>query len=175
MSTSAADAAPIAGGDLRPYPRPRIRGSLALAVKRYRSLHVDAPAELEDEISGWLFAAGGEGSWTEALSGDRIRIHAFFDESALPDDERLAALTRAFAEVERSALVAVPPRDWGETWRRGAQPILVGDRFLIDPREPEDITGPVEAGGRILLRLPARTAFGMPAYVSSQIRECRKR
>lgn len=138
-------------------------------MKRYRSLHVDAPAELEEEIAGWLFAAGGEGSWTEALAGDRIRIHAFFDESALPDDAELSALEHAFVGVERSPLVAVPHHDWSATWRAAAQPIAVGERFLIDPREPGEVVEPLAPERRTLLRLPARTAFGTGGHESTRL------
>lgn len=134
----------------------------------YRELIFEAPAGAEDELTGYLFGCGAQGSWTEDAGGGRIRLHVFFDESA-PD---LQAMTAGLAGDPAVRLVAdapVPPRDWQAAWRAQAAPIEVGARFLIDPREPEEVDSPVQSGERFLLRLPARTAFGVGSHESTRL------
>lgn len=122
--------------------------------------------ELEEELVGRLHALGGAGSWTEPAD-DGVRIHAFFSVGAAPDSRSLASLELGGVRV--GSLEAVEARDWGATWREHARPIEVGVRFLVDPREPGDAESPVDAGGRVLLRLPARTAFGLGSHESTRL------
>jgi ribosomal protein L11 methyltransferase len=139
-----------------------------LGDERFLTLRLVAPAELEEELVGRLHALGGAGSWSEAAgAAGGVRIHAFFADGTAPDSRSLAALE--LPGVELGALEAVEERDWGATWRAGAQPIEVGERFLVDPREPAEVGAPVEPGGRFLLRLPARTAFGLGSHESTRL------
>lgn len=62
----------------------------------------------------------------------------------------------------------VEAADWLAGYRAAAQPLLVGDRFWLDPREPD--APPVEApAGRLALRVPARTAFGTGSHASTRL------
>lgn len=136
--------------------------------ERFLTLRLVAPAELEEELVGRLHALGGAGSWSEAAGATGgVRIHAFFADGTAPDPRSLTALELPGVEV--GALEAVEERDWGATWREGARPIEVGSRFLVDPREPAEVRAPVEPGGRFLLRLPARTAFGLGSHESTRL------
>jgi ribosomal protein L11 methyltransferase len=134
------------------------------------SVHVEAPAEREDELVARLWALGCQGSWSEpsAVAG-RTRLHAFFAADELPDAARLAAALAAGGDVELSAAEPVAERDWQEEWRAAAQPIAVAGRFLVDPREPAAGSVPPAAPGRWLLRLPARTAFGVGSHESTAL------
>lgn len=132
-------------------------------------VRIEAPAELEDELVAELWSLGCEGSWSEnAASADRIRIHAFFARAALPGKATFAD------RLARNGVVlwpaeGVPERDWLADWRSQARPIAVGERFLVDPREPAEVEEPVDAGDRWLLRLPARTAFGVGSHESTAL------
>jgi ribosomal protein L11 methyltransferase len=63
----------------------------------------------------------------------------------------------------------LPDADWLAAWRAGAQPIPVGARLLVDPREPEPGTPPAAEPGRTTLLLPARTAFGVGSHESTRL------
>ena len=132
------------------------------------SLTIDSPELLEDELIALLWAHGGLGSWSESSGAGRVRIHGFVDAANTATGE-LARALRIDPSIEISPFAAVERRDWSAEWRRAAQPIEVGRRFLVDPREPEEVEVPVEPGGRILLCLPARTAFGLGSHASTRL------
>jgi ribosomal protein L11 methyltransferase len=135
-----------------------------------RLVRVEAPAELEDELVAELWALGCEGSWSEAAgSPERIRLHAFFAAAGLPGAADLEARLARRAGVCVAAAEAVEARDWLAEWRAASQPIAVGRHFLVDPREPEEAGAPVDPGERWLLRLPARTAFGIGSHASTAL------
>jgi ribosomal protein L11 methyltransferase len=133
------------------------------------TLRIEAPGELEEELVGRVYALGGAGSWSEpsARAPGRVRIHAYFETANRPDASALAAL--AVSGVTLGALATVEAHDWGATWRLGARPIEVGRRLLVDPREPAEIEDAVDPRGRFLLRLPARTAFGLGSHESTRL------
>ncbi len=137
-------------------------------MERFWRVRIEAPEELEDELLGRLFAAGAEGSWTESTSGGRLSVSGFFPGPAAD----LAGRVRALAfdpAITVSSPEAIGGDDWMATWRVQAGPIAVGERFLVDPREPEEAVTPFEAEGRWLIRLPARTAFGTGSHESTRL------
>jgi len=134
-----------------------------------RVVRIEAPAEREDDLVGRLWALGCQGSWSEEAASGRVRLHAFFDADASPGAAELAAALGAGGDVTIAAAVEVPERDWLAEWRAAAGPIEVGRRFLVDPREPEGAPAASPAGDRFLLRLPARTAFGVGSHESTAL------
>jgi ribosomal protein L11 methyltransferase len=62
-------------------------------------------------------------------------------------------------------------RDWLAGYRRSARPITLGRRLVVDPGEPvsEEPEESEELGGRRLLRLPARTAFGTGSHATTRL------
>jgi ribosomal protein L11 methyltransferase len=132
-------------------------------------VRIEAPAEREDEIVGRLWALGCAGSWSEEAGAGRVRLHAFFDSAALPGEAALAGALAADGAVEIAAAEAVVDRDWQGEWRAAARPIEVGERFLVDPREPSEAGATAATSDRRLLRLPARTAFGVGSHESTAL------
>lgn len=60
--------------------------------------------------------------------------------------------------------------DWMAAYRAASQPLPIGTRLVIDPREPALSETEVENWpGRELLRLPARTAFGTGSHASTRL------
>ena len=131
------------------------------------SLTIDSPARLEDELVALLWMRGGLGSWSEPLEGGRVRIHGFVAGDC--DELRLARSLRIDPEIVVSPLAPVADRDWAAEWRKSSGPIEVGARFLVDPREPDEVEVPVSPGDRILLHLPVRTAFGSGSHASTRL------
>lgn len=131
----------------------------------FEVVQIEAPAELEEELVARLWALGCAGSWSgEAGPDGRIALHAFFRAGTTP-----AGLAFEDARVVVSAPEPVGEQDWQRSWRERSGPIPVGRRFLVDPREPSEVAAEVDPGERILLRLPARTAFGVGSHESTSL------
>jgi len=133
---------------------------------RRRTFLIETPAAREDEIAGRLWAFGCDGLWSEESAGGTLRIHAFFPDLDEPTAARLLDGLDGAGSVSEEA---VPDLDWAAEFRRNARPIELGARFLVDPREPEPAGSTAAAGGRRLLRLPARTAFGVGTHESTRL------
>lgn len=122
------------------------------------------PPELEDELSAALWLAGTMGFETKEL-GDLVEISAWFGAGAGEIGARDGWEARGLRFLgEREA----PSADWLAGFRAQAQPFPVGERFYVDPREPEDAVD-VAPQGRFLLRLPARNAFGIGSHESTSL------
>jgi ribosomal protein L11 methyltransferase len=72
---------------------------------------------------------------------------------------------------ERVRSEVVEDADWMAPYRAHVLPFTVGRRFLLDPREPQDLepSPAVSHDGRIRLRLPARSAFGTGSHESTRL------
>lgn len=117
---------------------------------------------------GALWAAGTSGVQSEALGGGMVRLEAYFLPGASSSGSPAVLDARLPAGVELIAEDELPDTDWLAAWREAAQPFAVGASFFVDPREPEEER--VEApGGRRLLRLPARAAFGTGSHESTRL------
>ncbi|HEV7671478.1 MAG TPA: 50S ribosomal protein L11 methyltransferase [Thermoanaerobaculia bacterium] len=125
------------------------------------------PARLEDEVAAELWAVGTLGLEIKPHDGERVRIEAYFAEASLAPDLSAVRLEDG-EEIESIAEEPVVPVDWLARYRENARPFPVGRRLLLDPREPEE--GPCEVPtGRLLLRLPARSAFGVGSHESTRL------
>lgn len=113
-----------------------------------------------------MWAAGTLGMTTEPAQSGRLRVEAWFAGDVEPPAVAVAGWTLESAD-------AVAERDWLAPWREQARPFPVGQRFLLDPREPEAVssepTAPVDSGSRLLLRLPARRAFGVGSHETTRL------
>lgn len=128
------------------------------------------PAANEDLLVAELFLLGATGfqSTDPDPDGD-IELTAFFEgaEPAELDAEKAAELA-----VELLGGEAIPERDWLTEYRALARPIEVGRRFVCDPRDVDDPAvknDPPDTGGRILLHIPAQTAFGTGSHESTRL------
>lgn len=130
---------------------------------RYLRRQYEAPAEAADDLVAALWEAGtlGVEELGTAEGGSTVALAAWFAEGAtvqlaLPAGARLAA---------EEWIVAA---DWLAGYREHAQPLAVGERLWLDPREPD--APPVAApAGRLTLRVPARTAFGTGSHASTRL------
>lgn len=132
---------------------------------RYRRRLYETAAEHADELAAALWEAGTLGVEELPSAAGSQRLHAFFAGAgavavmALPPGARL---------VEEGW---VDEQDWLASYRIQAQPIAVGARFVLDPREPDQIA-PEVPEGRLLLRVPARSAFGTGSHASTRLALC---
>lgn len=135
-------------------------------------LRVAVAADQEEALSGWLWTHGGQGLvWVEpdAVGGAPSAAWLFFAAAAVPSADALRELAAWCPGAEAGELEPVEERDWLASWRAHADPIEAGRHFLIDPREPEEADAAPAPGDRFLLRLPARTAFGVGSHESTRL------
>lgn len=121
------------------------------------------PPLLEEAVAGLLWEAGTLGLETREERDGRVRVEAWFGGEVAADP--LAG--RAGEGVEAFGGRQVEEADWLAAYRDKARPFAVGRRFWVDPREP-GLAGGAPLG-RMLLRLPARTAFGIGSHESTRL------
>lgn len=142
-----------------------------MTARSYRRLLYRVPAEQGEALAAWLWVAGSLGlqelAEVDGPSGIEARIEAYFEPGAAPGEPPPGLGARL---VEGDELPVV---DWLETYRRLAQPLEIGRRLLIDPREladGEDLPHPgADDAERILLHIPARSAFGTGSHESTRL------
>lgn len=131
-------------------------------------LTLRAAGEREEELAGVLWEAGTLGLEVRPGPGEQIEVDAYFRDPPPPELEALdegAWRDRGAVLVGREPLPAI---DWLARYRDAAAPFVVGAGFIVDPREPGGpLAEPDE--GRILLRIPARTAFGIGSHESTRL------
>ena len=156
-------------------------------MTRYQCRRYVLPAELEDDLVADLWEAGTLGVQSTPVAdtahgsgeldgdGEGVRVEAWFPAETPGAPEGLGELEARWRERGIRALGSelVPEADWLALWRRGSKPIPVGDRLLLDPREPErsgdGAAREATAAGRHLLRLPARRAFGTGSHETTRL------
>lgn len=119
------------------------------------------PADLEEVVLADLWTAGTLGVQSSPGSNGEVRLEAWFAEGEAPE-------LPARPGVEVGSEDAVPDLDWLAGYREQAQPFPVGRTLFVDPREPDE-PAPEVTDGRRLLRLPARTAFGIGSHESTSL------
>jgi len=140
-------------------------------MKRYVRRRYHLPVEAQDLAVGRLWLAGTLGVEITEEDGT-VLIAAYFEDPPPPGwvPETLRDLGARPGAAETLA-----DTDWLASWRRAAQPLAVGKRWLLDPREEGErgaLSRPPRSRsepGRILLRLPARTAFGTGGHESTRL------
>lgn len=135
---------------------------------RYRWRLYEAAVERADELAAALWEAGTLGVEELPSAAGSQRLHAFF---AGPRADALVELPLGARLVEEGW---VDEQDWLASYRALAQPIAVGDRLFLDPREPGEFPpeipdAPEVPDGRLLLRVPARSAFGTGSHASTRL------
>jgi ribosomal protein L11 methyltransferase len=132
------------------------------------------PAAREDELVREACSLGALGAWVVEPAAPEVVVEIFVRTAgadAEPRWERVLAAARALgAEPVAGGMREWEERDWLEPYRRQARPLRVGP-FVLDPREPGDGSSAPATGssGEIVLRLPARRAFGTGSHASTRL------
>jgi ribosomal protein L11 methyltransferase len=125
-------------------------------------------AEHEENLVADLWQSGTLGVSTESEPDGRLRLTAWFEPPEPPASGPAPERSPRPDAVECLSEDEVPDTDWMAEYRRQAVPFPLGRTLLIDPREPEDAApAPTVPAGRRLVRLPARTAFGIGSHEST--------
>lgn len=122
-------------------------------------LSYEIAAEDEDDAVARLWERGTLG--VQVLGGEEtgtVRLEAYFEDGG----------ARELPGARYLGSEDVPDTDWLAPYREAARPFSVGERLLLDPRDPEGTEVPV-APGRVTLRIPARAAFGTGSHESTRL------
>ncbi len=151
---------------------------------RYHRLRIRVPGgaeEIEELVAAWAWEHGTAGIEFQAGAGGESILLATFEAEKLPvkgDLRDLAALVPGCDVVDFGPVEA---KDWLAAWRDAAEPIPLGERLVVDPREwdlavaalpptPRGGSGAEGATGeRFVLAIPARTAFGVGSHESTRL------
>ncbi|MCB9377235.1 MAG: 50S ribosomal protein L11 methyltransferase [Holophagales bacterium] len=140
-------------------------------MSRTLRLRFSIASEEEDAFAGWCWSVGAAGVESDAAVTPESSQQGwvYFGADDLPDAESRSELNRWCPRSTLGEPEEVTDGDWLGPWRRGARPIEIGAGFVVDPREPEEVDAPFDPGERRLLRLPARTAFGVGSHESTRL------
>lgn len=141
-------------------------------MSRTVRLRFTVPRDRQDAFEGWLWSAGAGGvEHDEVAPRDAAALAGwiYFPTREAPDDASRSVLTSWCPGAELGVPEPVTERDWLEPWRSRSRPIEIGAGFVVDPREPGEVDSPYPPGSRRLLRLPARTAFGVGSHESTRL------
>lgn len=141
----------------------------------YLLLRIRLPSALEEDLAAVLWSQGSLGCEIQTAEDGWSTITAYF-----PDGSSAPAIPAILAPwhnrgVELLASESLADQDWLADYRRGALPFDVG-RFRIDPRDedtvdesPDGVETAILAADRVLLRIPARSAFGTGSHASTRL------
>ncbi len=148
----------------------------------YHRLRLLVPNELEELVTGRLWASGAIGCSIGDLADDPEKVSAHLPvEAWFPDPlpevvERLDLQRWEQLGVVLEVREYVEEQDWLEPYREQAKPFLLGKLFQIDPRDPDleiaSTADPVKIKDetpRRILRSPAQTAFGTGSHATTRL------
>lgn len=143
--------------------------------KNYLLLRIRLPLVLEEDFAVVLWSHGSLGCEIQPAEAGWSTIVAYFPEPATESAVRaIPALLEPWQSQGVQLLDSehLADQDWLASYRRQAIPFDIG-RFRIDPRDEgactkTDTEEPL-AADRVLLRIPARSAFGTGSHASTQL------
>jgi len=140
-------------------------------IARWQALDLITTSEAREAVEYALMEAGALGTETAEIENDSLRISAYFDQ--VPDRERvrseLAEALRIYelpsSSVREMTIREVADHDWLLEWKKGWQPVEVGERFIIAPPWAEIS----DAHNRIVIRIEPGMAFGTGTHETTRL------
>ena len=138
---------------------------------RWQALDLITTSEAREAVEYALMEAGALGTETAEGENDTLRVSAYFDQ--VPDRERvraeLAEALRIYqlpsSSVREMNIREVADHDWLLEWKKGWQPVEVGERFIIAPPWAEIS----DAHNRIVIRIEPGMAFGTGTHETTRL------
>jgi ribosomal protein L11 methyltransferase len=140
-------------------------------IARWQALDLITTSEAREAVEYALMEAGALGTETAAGENDTLRVSAYFDQ--VPDRERvraeLAEALRIYelpsSSVREMTIREVADHDWLLEWKKGWQPVEVGERFIIAPPWAEIS----DEHNRIVIRIEPGMAFGTGTHETTRL------
>ena len=130
------------------------------------SLTIDTPREGAEDLAAELMEAGAGG--VEVRDGEGVPMPGI--EQPAPGRALVVGFFAARDEVAEAAatfggaLAEVPDQDWGEAWKRGLEPLVIGRAFV----RPSWIDAPTPAG-MVEIVLDPGMAFGTGTHPTTSL------
>ncbi|MGB5391132.1 MAG: 50S ribosomal protein L11 methyltransferase [Thermoanaerobaculia bacterium] len=135
----------------------------------YLRLRFTLTSASEDRLVAELWALCTQGIESPAPTDDACQqMLAYFGEPLSPELSRRLESSAKWPGSRLEGVESVPAVDWLSEYRRQLRPIELGSGFLVDSREPAD-SSDLPSSERVLLRIPARSAFGTGSHESTQL------
>jgi ribosomal protein L11 methyltransferase len=140
-------------------------------MKVWQAIELEIARVAEAAAASQLWAAGTTGIEISEDSPEVITLRAYFD--AAPDAGKLRAqIVRALrlCDLPEMALrelrsLTVADQDWLAEWKKGYEPVAIGQRLLITPSWKRE---QAEAGDRLLVQIDPGMAFGTGTHETTR-------
>lgn len=141
------------------------------SVPFWYALDVEIEPGAREAVEYALMEAGALGTETAEVENDSLRVSAYFDR--VPERERvraeLAEALRIYqlpsSSVTEMTVREVADQDWLGEWKKGWQPVEVGERFIIAPPWAEI----PDQHDRIVIRIEPGMAFGTGTHETTRL------
>jgi ribosomal protein L11 methyltransferase len=144
---------------------------MSVSAKIWYAVDVSLPAAAGEAVEYALMEAGALGTESADVDAEEMRVSAYFGEPPKLEDvrEKLFEALQLYglesSSVRRVALREVADRDWLGEWKKGWQPVAVGERFIIAPPWAE-IQQSVD---RLIIRIEPGMAFGTGTHETTRL------
>jgi ribosomal protein L11 methyltransferase len=140
-----------------------------VTVADYFCLRFTLTSESEERLVAELWTLGTLGlEAVPATESGKPQLLAYFSPPLSHEVQQRIDQMAEWPGARLDKVEAIPAADWLAEYRRQSRPLAIGRRFLVDPREPDErSTDPPSE--RVLLRIPARSAFGTGSHESTQL------
>ena len=140
-------------------------------IARWHALDLIITSEAREAVEYALMEAGALGTETSETENSSVTVTAYFNQ--VPDRERvrseLAEALRIYeltsSGVREMTIREVADHDWLLEWKKGWQPVEVGERFIIAPPWAEIS----DAHNRIVIRIEPGMAFGTGTHETTRL------
>ena len=140
-------------------------------MKVWHAVEVQLARVAETPITAQLWSANTTGLEISEDTPEAITMRAYFE--AAPDLEQLKAnISRALrlGDLPEAALRSIQPltiadQDWLSEWKKGYEPVTIGEKILITPSWKRD---KIEAGERVIVQIDPGMAFGTGTHETTR-------
>jgi len=140
-----------------------------VTVADYFCLRFTLTAESEDRLVAELWTLDTLGlEAVPATEFGKPQLLAYFVPPLSSEVQKRIESSAEWPGARLDTVETVPAADWLAEYRRQSRPLAIGRRSLVDPREPGESSAEPPSE-RVLVRIPARSAFGTGSHESTQL------
>ncbi len=141
------------------------------SMKIWHALELTFAKAAESAVTPQLWNAGTTGLEVSEDNAATITMRAYFD--VAPDADKLRAdIHQALTHLHLPAdalhsleALTIADQDWLTEWKKGYEPMNIGERWLVTPSWKRD---QVEAGERLLIQIDPGMAFGTGTHETTR-------
>jgi ribosomal protein L11 methyltransferase len=140
-------------------------------MKVWHALEITIDRIAESAVTAQLWNAHTTGLEISEDTPEMITLRAYFD--APPDDEKLRAnILRALrlsdlseAALHSLQLLTIADQDWLAEWKKGYEPVLIGEKLLITPSWKR---AQLATSERVIVQIDPGMAFGTGTHETTR-------